>query len=178
MDRLHEVQPDEVAVLNRPDGRQSQPERQPRDAIDVLSRRHALLDQCDRFPPHRVLQPVADEAGHVLLDADGDLADRFEQPANRSNFSAGVSRAANHFDHRHQMRRVPEMGPDQQMGRPAAAAHLGDRQPAGRRNHHRAAFDRRSHAREQRGLLVQVLGDAIHHQVRPLVHPRPDRRFW
>ena len=43
----------------------------------------ALGDERDRLAPERVLQPVADEAGHVLLHLDRRLADRSEQRERR-----------------------------------------------------------------------------------------------
>ena len=76
VDRLSEVEADEVGLLERPEHRQAGAEAVLDDVVDRLRVADAGRDERDRLALHRVLQAVADEARDVAVDEDGMAADR------------------------------------------------------------------------------------------------------
>src|SRR5882762_10331430 len=86
---LHDLGPQRRLLLGRPFAKPfaaletelAEPPAEGRldHGIDRLGVADAVLDQRDRLAPQRMLQPVADEAGHVLLHMHRRLADRTVQ---------------------------------------------------------------------------------------------------
>ena len=69
-----EIQADQVALLQRPEHGQARAETFLDHGIDRFGVAHPGGDQRDRLALHRVLQPVADEAGNIAADMDRDFS--------------------------------------------------------------------------------------------------------
>jgi hypothetical protein len=67
VDGERQVGADQIGIFQGPQHRQPPAERRLDDLVDRLGVADAALDQRDRLAPQRMLQAVADEAGHVLL---------------------------------------------------------------------------------------------------------------
>ena len=63
MNVADQVEPDQVHVLDRPDGRGAQAVRQPRDAIDIRWRRNALFDEVEDMS--EVLERINENGGET-----------------------------------------------------------------------------------------------------------------
>src|SRR5688572_30742282 len=74
VDGQRQVGTDEVGILQRTKHREPPAERGLDHGVDGLGVADAALDQRHRLTPERVLQPVADEAGHILLHMRGFFA--------------------------------------------------------------------------------------------------------
>ena len=74
VDRQRQIGADQIGVLQRPEHREPPAEARLDHGVDGLGVADAVLDQRDRLAPQRMLQPVADEARHVLLHVHRHLA--------------------------------------------------------------------------------------------------------
>ena len=74
VDREREIRADEIRILERTEHGQAAAKARLHHGIDSPGIAHPVLHQRDRFAPERMLQAIADEAGHILLDRDRRLA--------------------------------------------------------------------------------------------------------
>ena len=148
------------AVVNR--GRKAQLDGQ----VDGLGVGHAGHQQVHGLADHGVLQAVAQEAGHVLLDAQGDLVQPLPDLAGPVHgFVRGVL-PADDLEDGDDVGGLEEVGTGDAVGMGHALAELGDGQAGGVARQHRVPGGRRVHAPEDLLLGLEVLGDRLDDELR------------
>src|SRR5438034_6911948 len=96
------------------------------DRVDLLGRRHVILQHKRGLVHEQMGNPVGHKARHVL-DDDGFLAKHGKQPQQRVDGPVGGMEPANHLDGRFQMNRVHEVDAHHVGWTPGGAGYLRDR---------------------------------------------------
>ena len=166
MDREGQLEADQVGVLHRAERGEPWAEAVLDHGVDRLRVADPFVDELEGFAPERVLEPVADEAGLVEADPDRDLADRGEKVEGALDRVVFGALAADHFDQRHQVGRVPPVGPDGAAGVLNAGEDLGRADRRGVRGEDGAGGGDRVEAGEDLPLQSQVLGRGLEDEAR------------
>lgn len=157
-----DVDPDQVHQLERP---HPEPAPHAADAIDLLERRDALLEQLQRLEAKRPVASVDQEARPVHGD-DHVLAHRLAGGPGQSQCRVRGLFAGDHLKQAHDRRRIEEVHADDALGALGSRGDRGDQQRRGVAGKDAlVADDAVRQPREQRVLDLQPLGRRLDHQL-------------
>jgi hypothetical protein len=151
----------EVEGQHRAVDRPAQPGAGGDRQVDLLDGCLTGVDHVQRLAPERLLQPVGDEAGHLVVHGDDGLAGvpvEVGGPGDRVGRGRG---AADHLDQRDEVRRVervPDHGP---LGMGALGLHLAHGVAGRGGGDHDVDRGRRVDVGQQGALELEVLGRAL-----------------
>lgn len=130
-DRPSEGETDKVDVFEDAVGREADAEAEAGGGIDIFGGGDTFLDDVDGLAKEGHLKTVAELAGAVLLDEDGDFAAAEEEVAGLDGELGGGLGAADDFDEGHQVGRVPEVSREDAFGAGTADGDLRDAEAGG-----------------------------------------------
>jgi len=161
VDVAGQYEPGQVRRLHGADEGHPRAEAVLDDLVDVLGAGDPPVAQGDRLPPHGVLETVAQEAWHVLEDADGHLARLLHEGDDR--FEGGLPRllAADHLHAGKNMRGVPEVGPEEAVPLLQGSRDLGDADGRCVARENGIGGREALHLGEYRSFQLQILQDGL-----------------